>query len=535
MIRSIVLITARDKPGVLKKIYDTVADNGGNVVFNFSYVEGDVSHIILIVDMPEENLQYVAEVLSALFTEEGASVEVAPLGPQYFDKLVVYLAEAPNAAVGLLKYLHPEERALLISKLDEDIRSKIYVNLPISILAETLPYAPAEILKEIAASVKPRDLAYALELLDPDDMADVLQTLGHEVQKAVLKYLPEERKKAVESLLAYRPDTAGGLMTTKILTVPPDARVGKVIEELTSGKFEIGDEAYVVDIGGRLMGVAPLSRLIKEDPAKPVGRVMRREYVTVDAAADQREVATVLMKYDLTKVPVVDRGGRLLGVVTVDDVLDVVRHETLEETLAGFGKIRIGYIDNYVLASIKSLYIARTPWILSLALLSFFTATVIAAYESAIEKYVILAAFIPLIIDSGGNIGTQAAALVLRSFALGHLVLRDFYKVVRKELATGFLVGLSAFPLVFAMAVVLSLGIGYTMWEAAAAGLAIGLSIVATLTASAIIGASIVFAAYKAKIDPATMSAATITTIVDLAGTFLYLATSTTILTIIYT
>jgi len=530
IVRSLIAIRARDRAGLLRMLYEAVSDSGGNVLFNYSYVEDSMSRALLIADVPEDSYEHLRERISELLATPEEEFEVLKLTPESLDYLIDPLSTAPEISSSLFRYLHPEERATLLSKLDEEVRKKVYGILPPSLLAETLPYAPAELIQEIGETLLPAQLAACLEGLDPDDLTDVLQALGDAARKSVMKHLSREKRKAIESLLAYSPDTAGGLMTTKVLSVQPDQPVSGVIAELLSGKYEIWDEAYVVDAEGRLIGVAPLSRLLKEDPKKPVAKVMKKDFVAVEAQADEREVAELLMRYDLTKLPVVDDKGRLLGVVTVDDVIDVVRESSIDEALTGLGKVVRGYIDNYMLAPIVSLFKARAPWIVALILVDVFTATVVASFESEISKYAILAAFLPIVIDSGGNIGSQAASLVLRAFSLGHVTLRDLPKVIRKELATGFLIGLSSFPFVLLIALAISLMTGKSFLFGAVAGLSVASSMVVTLTLSSLMGALLVFLAYKIKIDPATMSAAMITTIVDIMGSFIYLSISTGVL-----
>lgn len=528
--RNLLLIKAWDKVGKLKGIYEAVSDSGGNILFNFSYVENGLSKIILVVDLPEESHEHLKERLKEVLTDPEEGHDLLSLAPESFDYLIEPLSLSPEIANSLFKYLHPEERVMILAKLDDSVRKKVYKVLSLKILSETLPYAPIEIIREISESVPPSDLASCLENLDPDDLADVVQSLDESIRKSVLKHISREKIKVIESLLKYKPDTAGGLMTTRVLAVPPETSVGVTLEELVSGKYEIGDEAYVVDAEGRLIGIVSLSRLVKEEQSKPVGRIMRKDFIAVEASRDQKEVVEVLMRYDLTKVPVVDERGKFLGVVTIDDVIDIMKEESLEEALSGLGKIVKGYIDNYLLASISSLYKARAPWIVTLIFVDFLTASVVASFEDKIAKFAILAAFLPIVIDSGGNIGSQSASLILRAFSLGHLTPRDVFRVIRKEFLTGFLIGVSSFPALLGVSFLISILAHKTTLFALITGLSVASSMIVTLTLSAIIGALLVFIAYKLRIDPATMSAAMITTIVDIVGSFIYLSISVSIL-----
>lgn len=530
IIKSLLLIKAKDRAGTLKKIFEAVSDAGGNIVFNFSHVENGLSRVILIADLPEESYEYVKERIDGILVDPDEDFDILPLAPESFDYLIEALSLNPEIANNLFKYLHPEERVLILSKLDDNSRKKIYKVLSLNLLSETLPYAPVEIIREVSKTISILELVNCLDNLDPDDLADVIQVLDDSTRKSVIRSLSKEKRKVIESLLAYRPDTAGGLMTTRVLTVSPDIPVGKVLEELVSGKYEIGDEAYIVDTENRLIGLISLSRLVKEDPQKPVGRIMRKDFIVVEASTDQREVAEILMRYDLTKIPVIDEKGRFLGVVTVDDVIDVIKEESLEETLTGLGKIVSGYIDNYMIAPILSLFRARAPWILALIMVDFLTASIVASFEDEIAKFAILAAFLPIVIDSGGNIGSQAASLVLRAFSLGHVTLKDLPRVVQKESITGFLIGVSSFPIVLCVSFIIATIAGRTRWFALISGFSVASSMIVTLTLSSLIGALLVFMAYKFKVDPATMSAAMITTLVDIAGSFLYLSISVSIL-----
>jgi magnesium transporter len=228
-------------------------------LFNFSYIEDGLSKIILVADLPEESQEYIKEKLDEVLADPDEDYDILRLAPESFDYLVDPLSISPEIANSLFKYLHPEERVLVLSKLDESVRKRIYKVLSMHILAEILAYAPIEIVREIASSITPSDLAFCLDHLDPDDLVDVVQSLDNSARKNVLKLLSKEKRKVIENLLKYKPDTAGGLMTTRVLMVSPETTVGTALEELISGKYEIWDEAYVVDANDRLIGLVTLS------------------------------------------------------------------------------------------------------------------------------------------------------------------------------------------------------------------------------------------------------------------------------------
>jgi magnesium transporter len=370
-----------------------------------------------------------------------------------------------------------------------------------------------------------------LRQLPPDDAADLIQTLPEEERESLLRLLDEPTRREVSALMAYAEDEAGGLMSPRYVRLRPEMSVDEAISYLRRAARERAETIYyiyVLDAEQRLLGVISFRELFAATPDRTVRDVMHPDVVSVRDDLDQEAVARVIAENDLLAVPVVDAEGRIKGIVTVDDIVDVVREEATEDIqkIGGTEALDAPYLDVSVLGMVRK----RGVWLTVLFLGQLLTATAMSYYEDAIARAVVLALFIPLIISSGGNSGSQASTLVVRALATDELRLRDWSRVFVRELATSLLLGL-----------ILG-GIGLlrvVLWPTrerdygehfALVGLTVAVSLVWIVVWGSIAGSMLPFALRRLGLDPASASAPFVATIVDVTGLVIYFSVATMIL-----
>lgn len=423
--------------------------------------------------------------------------ELAALSPQLEELRAQQL-------VDLWPELEPGERGAVLAQISTEKAAELVSNLSEREQPELL-----EILS-------PRDLAEVMEELSPDDLADALQALEASNPERVteVKSLLDTQTLAVaDTLVGYEEEEAGGLMTPEFLSVRATMTCGQVLEFLRRAHpdAETIYYLYVVDGSNRLAGVLSLRDLIVGEPGARVRDLMDADVVKVHTDTDQEDVARLMADYDLSVLPVVDTDGRLVGIVTVDDVLDVLEEEATEDIhRLGGAPIDIDYVH----ANPWLLFRKRASWLVLLVVSMTLTFNVIAHYEAIIEEVVILAAFIPLLIGTGGNVGSQVATLVVRALATRELELRDYLKVLAKEIGTGMLLG-TAFGLFMALYVLV-------FRAEPRIALALGITMVLISFTANLVGASLPFLFRWLKIDPALTSSPGITTVMDVLGLLIY-------------
>jgi magnesium transporter len=407
--------------------------------------------------------------------------------------------------------LEPAQREVLLRALPADKAAELFSNLA----QEDQPEALHAMTSPVAKLV--------LEELDPDDLADTLQNLEaeHPAQASSMKALLEPETLAiVEALGQYEEEEAGGLMTPHFISLRASMTVDRVLAFLrrSAPDAETIYYLYVVDEGNRLQGVLSLRDLIVSSSETPIREIMDPDVVSIPTNTDQEEVARIMADYDFSVLPVVDERGSLVGIITVDDVLDVVEDEATED----IHRLGAAPIDiDYVRASAWLLFRKRAKWLILLVVSMTLTFNVISHYEGVIEEVVILAAFIPLLIGTGGNVGAQVATLVVRALATRELEISDYYRVLAKEVGTGALLGL-AFG-VFMTAYVLVLDhMSDSAHSEPRIAVALGITMVLIALTANLVGASLPFLFRRLGIDPALTSSPGITTVMDVVGLLIY-------------
>jgi len=368
-----------------------------------------------------------------------------------------------------------------------------------------------------------------LRLLAPDDAADVIQAADEEQRGPLLELLDEPTRKEVSALLAYAEDAAGGLMNPRFARLRPDMTVDAAISYLRRQRAEQVETiyyAYVLDNQQHLLGVVSLRDLVTAPSDRLVRDVMRTATVTVREQTDQEVVSHLFAEHDLVAVPVVDEEGRMKGIVTVDDIVDVVREEATEDMqkIGGTAALDAPYLQVNLAEMLKK----RVGWLAALLVGESLAVTAMERYQGAIAQAAVLASFMPLIISSGGNSGSQAATLVVRAMALGEVRLRDWFRVIRREVATGLGLGSMLGVIAFGLTLVWQLFFTRVLHQPGFGehylfvGVCVACSILAVALWGTFAGSMLPFVMRAAGFDPASASAPLIATLVDVTGVVIY-------------
>ena len=414
----------------------------------------------------------------------------------------------------------------------EDV-AELLEDLPEPEVIELLEALPSELGADVIERLSPDrqrivlrvDRAAAMELItemDPDDRADFFVELEDDEQEKLLNELAKTEPEAAEEtqeLMGWDPETAGGLMTPEFVGLNPQTKVWEAIDRVRElareGRAETVDYIYVIGFGEKLLGVVSLRDLILHDPGQTLADMMNERVVRVDPTTDQEEVARLIARYDLTALPVVDDQTGLLGVVTVDDVVDVVIEEATEDAQKMGGVVPLE--DAYFETGLVEFVWKRGAWLIVLFLGQMLTATVMENNSGVLERMVELAVFIPLIIASGGNAGSQSSTLIIRAMAVGEARPGDWFRVMNRELVIGAALGLVLGLMGFARAFM----VGDTLHPLGLA-VAVGASIVSIVVLSTIIGSLLPMLIRRLGLDPAVSSTPFIASVVDVLGLMVY-------------
>ena len=366
--------------------------------------------------------------------------------------------------------------------------------------------------------------------LAPDDAADLVQEAPADERPPLLDLLDDATRFEVRALLAYAEDEAGGLMNPRFARVRPDLTVGEAIRYLRrqAAQLETLYYIYVLDEQQHLVGVLSLRELFQQPDDRPVHEIMHREVITVPEDADQEAVARLYVQQDFAAIPVTDATGRLRGIITFDDIADVVREEATEDIqkLGAVAPVEEPYLSVRLTALVRK----RADWLAVLFLGEMLTATAMGFFEHEIAKAVVLALFIPLIISSGGNSGSQATTLIIRAMALGEVKLRDWWRVLVREIGAGLALGLilGAIGLV---RILLWQVVGHPYSpHAVGIGLTVAVSLVGVVLWGSVVGSMLPFALRRVGFDPASASAPLVATLVDVTGLVIYFTAASILL-----
>ena len=433
-----------------------------------------------------------------------------------FDTVLHYLELKGYAHFdGSKSDIHPNDLVEIIAELDAQQKQELFLLLSEQDAATLIQeMGESEQVELIHLLTKERASAILNEM-DTDDATDLLGELSSEEAGELLALVEEETKEDIEDLMSYPADSAGGIMTTDYIAMAENLTVAEAFVQLRkiAPSAEVVYYVYVVDSENRLKGTLQLRDLISSRDDSLILDIMRRNPITVPVDMNQEKVAGVVSKYDLMAIPVTDNDGCLLGVITVDDVLDVIEQENTEDILhlAGAGKVEgINIIDIPIISLVKK----RLPWLLIALFGGTLAGSVISAYETHLQSVIVLAVFIPMIMNMGGGVGTQSSTIAVRAIATGEMDLNIIWSYIIHELKVGASLG---FLNGVAIAVIA------TIWKGMPAlGLVIGLATFITLTVAALIGIMVPICSVHLKIDPAMTAGPFVTTIKDITALLVY-------------
>ncbi len=383
---------------------------------------------------------------------------------------------------------------------------------------------------ELLRGLPPGECRIWLRLLAPDDAADVIQAAREDERPRLLEQLDEVTLREVRALLAYKEDQAGGLMSPRFARVRPDMTIDEAISYVRrqAAHVETIYYAYALDDAQRLLGVVSFRHLFSSDPGKTVREVMQTDIVTAGSDMDQESVAKLVAQRHLLAIPVVDAEGRMQGIVTVDDIVDVVQEEASEDIqkVGGMEALDAPYLEIGFWQMVKK----RAGWLAILFVGEMLTATAMGYFEKEIARAVVLALFVPLIISSGGNSGSQATTLVIRAMAMGEVRLRDWFRIVRRELSTGLVLG--SFLAAIGLSRIL---LWQAIWKPYGAhymlvAMTVACSLVGVVLFGTLAGSMLPFILRRFGLDPASASAPFVATLVDVTGLVIYFTVASIIM-----
>jgi len=426
---------------------------------------------------------------------------------------------------------HPGEAADIIEKLPDNESTVVFRVLPEDYAADIFEYLDSHNQQSIVKNLGKREVAAILNDLSPDDRTAFLGKLPDKIMKSTLNLLSDEERKVAASLLGYDENSVGRLMTPYYIQVKKDWTVAQVLEHIrrVGKKSETLNIVYVVDDDHRLIDDIRIGKLLMASPETRVEQLMGVKLISLLDTMDREDAVQIFREYDRTALPVVTENGVLVGIVTADDILDVAEAEATEDIqkFGGLEALELPYLETSFIQMIRK----RVGWLILLFLGQMLTASAMSYFDDEIERAVVLALFIPLIISSGGNCGSQAATLVIRAMALKELTVKDWWQVMRREIVSGFALGVILGVIGFArIAAWQQFGFfdytQYWFWVA----LTISLSLVGIVLWGTLSGSMIPFALRRFGLDPATSSAPFVATLVDVTGLIIYFSIASFIL-----
>ncbi|QNJ04862.1 magnesium transporter [Synechococcus sp. MEDNS5] len=419
----------------------------------------------------------------------------------------------------LLAPVQPVDVAEAIGSLPRTLQALAFRLLSKDEAIEVYEYLDPAVQQSLLERLRSGEVLELVEEMSPDDRVRLFDELPAKVVRRLLAELSPAERKVTAQLLGYAPETAGRLMTTEYIDLKDfhSAAQALTIVRRRARQTETIYSLYVTDGERHLTGILSLRDLVTADPEDRIGDVMTREVVSVGTDTDQEDVARAIQRYDFLAVPVVDRERRLVGIVTVDDVIDVIEQEATRDLYAA-GAVEAGDEDDYFQSNLFTVARRRVVWLSVLVVASFFTSEVIALNEQVLKEVVLLAAFIPLLAGTGGNVGAQSSTVVIRGLSTQSIASLGRIKAVVREATAGLLLGLLMMILV----------VPFAWWrgESPLVGLSVGTSLLAITTLAATAGAGFPLLFDRMGLDPALMSTPFITTCTDVVGTLIYLKTA---------
>lgn len=427
--------------------------------------------------------------------------------------------------------LHPSEVADIIADIPEKDRGIVFRILPKENSFKTFEYLEFDIQESLLKSLGQEEVAEILNEMSPDDRTELLEDLPGPVVKKLIRLLsPEERAIAV-TLLGYPEESVGRIMTPDFISIKSSWNIERVMNHLreVGVQVEYIDTIFVTDENGKLLDEITLKEILLATPNTIVEELMNETYVSVKVTDNQELAVEMFKEYDLYVIPVVNYENYLVGIVTADDVIDVIEEEATED-IQKFGGME-ALDEPYITVPLPEMIKKRAGWLIVLFLGEMLTATAMGFFEHEIAKAVVLALFIPLIISSGGNSGSQAATLTIRAMALGEITLSDWWRVMKREFISGFMLGTILGIIGFLRIMIWNSFSNMYGEHWVLIGLTIGFTLIGVVMWGTFSGSMLPFALRKFGLDPATSSAPFVATLVDVSGLLIYFTVATLLLT----
>jgi magnesium transporter len=422
-----------------------------------------------------------------------------------------------------MSHFDPSDIAEILVAVPEEDDVAIFRLLPRDLASQVFAYLPLDHQENLIRSLSNDQMRQVLQGMTPDDQARLLEEPPAAVIRRLLETLSPEELRAARDLLGYPPETAGRYMTPRYVALRPDMTARDALEHVrrTGRGQETLNILYVVDATGKLLEELRLGSLVLADPNLRVVDIENRPLVSIPATADREEVLRAFKKYDRAALPVTDRNGHMLGIITADDVLDVAEEEATEDIqkIGGMEALDAPYLD---VGYFKMVW-KRGGWLSALFLGEMLTATAMGHYEDELAQAIVLTMFIPLIISSGGNSGSQAATLIVRSLALTELHLRDWWRVFGRELRSGLSLGAWLGFIGFVRITVWQImGWAHYTDHYLLVALTVWASLIGVVSFGSLAGSMLPFVLRRLGFDPATSSAPFVATLVDVTGLVIY-------------
>ncbi len=415
--------------------------------------------------------------------------------------------------------------AQILEELDKEKLLIIFRILPKEIAAGVFSHTPIELQQYIIESITDKETSNIVSKLYLDDTVDFLEEMPSNVVKKVLKNTDEETRKLINQFLNYPEDSAGSIMTIEFVDLKKHMTVAEALEHIraTGVDKETINNCFVIDEVRRLEGVVSIRKIILSDSDEIIDDIMDTDILSANTLDDQEKIAFLFKKYDLTTLPVVDNENRLVGIVTIDDIVDIIDEENTEDLhkMAAIQPLEDEYLKTNAFVLAKH----RIVWLMVLMLSATLTGGIIQRYEGMLQSAVILATFIPMLMDTGGNSGSQSSTLIIRGMALGEISTSDAFKVLVKEIKVGIIAG-STLAFVNFLRLILFSKLGYLV------SATVSMTLLFTVIIAKLVGGLLPLLAKKIRLDPAIMAGPLITTIVDVLALAVYFNLATRFLSI---
>ncbi len=422
-----------------------------------------------------------------------------------------------------LSEMNEADIAAVFEDLEDAEQLKLFRILPKDMAADVFSYLDVDNQHYIISSLSDKDAAGIIDNLMADDATDLIEEMPANVVKRLLALASPETRRDINHLLRYPEDSAGSIMTVEYVDLKENLTVEQAINRIR--KVGLDSETinicYVLDSRRKLVGTVALRYLLLMDPDELIGDIMHENVIAINTLMDQEEVARTFQKYDFTAMPVVDNESRLVGIITVDDVVDIMEKEATEdiEKMAAIVPTDKPYMRTGVFETYKK----RIPWLLLLMISATFTGKIISSFEDALSVYVILTAFIPMLMDTGGNAGGQASVTIIRGLSLDEIEFGDMIRVIGKEIRVAALCGLTLAVCNFAKLMLFD-KVGMSV------ALVVCITLVCVVLIAKVVGCTLPMFAKKLGFDPAVMASPFITTIVDAISLLIYFQIATNLL-----